>query len=961
MLRARFLAFTLLLTTALPGLAAADSIELVSRAPVAQAPDTTGGSDLGYRRSLSSDGRYLTFISVATNLVSGQVDANANDDIFFYDRVADTMTLVSHAANVPRRTGDGRSHSPTLSADGRWIAFLSDATDLVEDLPEGLPTARIYLYETSTGDLTLVGKDPESAGPPILSADGGWVAFIRFHAGKRNVEIYERATGNTILVAQYRAVAEVHGLSADGRFLLFTASDRRKGSDVFLYDRVAGATTLVSHAAGAPLTAANGLSYSPSLSASGQFVVFVSRATNLISDLTDANRKPDVFLYDRLTGALSLVNRDPARPNATIAWGGFGPAISADGSTIAWFDADPVLQPWGGHLFLTDRVTGATTQVDAGANRGAHEAALSGDGRRVAFTSRATNLVAGQQDQRSTFDIFLYDRPSRTTVLASHAARAATRAANQDSVTPALSTDGEWLAYFSFAGDLAAGLRDALGEDIFFYEVDTAANRVATRHGQGLASRTTFETSDSPAVSGDGRYVAFSSYATDLIPGQVEGNFIARDIFLYDRITHATVLVSHSTASPVRTANGESQLLLISRDGGVVVFFSVASDLVPGQRVAPDTAQVYLWDRRTGKTVLVSHASASLLQGGNGFSVPVQVSADGNTVLFRSAATDLIPGFADRTETSADFFLYDRRTGTITLASRALASPVWTGNGRPEAAAMSADGSVVAFSSYATDLTPDSPPEAAGGVYVFEKGTGKVTRIVVDGGAAAPAAFSNIPLLSADGRYIAFLNANGDARDLVLLDRVAGTALKVAPVGNLRVSAYGLSDDGRYLLFLSGSGEVVPGQIDANTANDLFLFDRVTRETRLVSHLPGRPLETAPYGVDHGLPSAQGLLSADGRYVAFVSISPELEPSPAPPFRSTFHDVFLYDRTTETVTLVSRSRVYPGRGGAGPSYTPSISASGGFVAFASQASDFVPKDLNSNSDVFLYIPAGGLP
>ena len=807
MLRARFFAFTLLFTTA-AGLAQPGRIELVSRAPVPQAPDTTGGSFLTSEHSLSADGRYLVFNSVATNVVPGQADANRFEDVFLYDRVVDTMVLVSHAAGAPRRTGDGGSYFASISADGRWVAFTSDALDLVEGLPEGLPVRMIYFYETSTGDVTLAGGGgpPGSAWSPLISADGNWVASLKL-AAKESVQLSERATGNTIVVAKDRAVAAVHGLSADGRVLLFTASDQRKGSDVFLYDRVSGATTLVSHAAGAPLTAANGLSYSPRLSASGQFVVFASEATNLIPGVTDANHQPDVFLYDRLTGALSLVNRDPARPNATIPSGGFAPLISDDGSTLAWFDADPIRQPRGGRLFLTDRVTGATTPVEPEANWGLRAAVLSANGRRVAFTSHATNLVAGQQDLPRTLDLFLFDRGSGTTVLASHAAGAAARTGNQGSAAlPSLSADGEWLAYGSGSSDLVAGLRDNPGGnptgDVFLYETDTSANRLVTRHGQGLASRTTFGTSDAPSISGDGRYVAFYSYATDLIPGQVEGN-VGRDVFLYDRITQETVLVSHSTASPIKTGNGDSQIPLISRDGGVVVFLSEALDLVPGQRLGGYPQQLFLWDRRTGKTVLISRARGSRDRGADSFSVPIQVSADGNTVLFRSAANNLVPGQKNRNGVSSDFFLYDRRTGKTTLASRAVASPVWTGNDRVEAAAMSADGSVVAFSSYATDLTADSPSAAAGGVYVFEKRTGKVARIVVDGGASAPVAFNNIPLLSADGRYIAFIDADGDSRDLVLLDRATGTAVKVAPVGNLLVSAYGLSDDGRYLLFLS--------------------------------------------------------------------------------------------------------------------------------------------------------------
>lgn len=127
----------------------------------------------------------------------------------------------------------------------------------------------------------------------------------------------------------------------------------------------------------------------------------------------------------------------------------------------------------------------------------------------------------------------------------------------------------------------------------------------------------------------------------------------------------------------------------------------------------------------------------------------------------------------------------------------------------------------------------------------------------------------------------------------------------------------------------------------------------------LVSRAPAR---LAPDTTGGSFVLSERSLSADGRYVAFSAFQ-DFEPAPAPN-RSETLDVFLYDRVTEDVTLVSGSLAYPGRGGNKASYDPVVSATGGFVAFVSQASDLAPRDFNlefSNVDVFLYIPTGGLP
>lgn len=221
----------------------------------------------------------------------------------------------------------------------------------------------------------------------------------------------------------------------------------------------------------------------------------------------------------------------------------------------------------------------------------------------------------------------------------------------------------------------------------------------------------------SPSISGDGRYVAFASGVTGLLPGHVDGNK-ASDVFLFDRITKTTVLVSRSSASLVIAANGRSEGPKISRDGNHVVFVSRATNLIPGQTDSQRTFDVFLYSRLTGKTVLVSRSADSPTRAANAESFPVDVSMDGNLVVFTSSATNLVPGQNDRNR-GDDVFTFDRRTGAVTLVSHASNSPNRAGS-QPSAAYsvnMSPDGEFIVFVSVATDLMQGVNPDSFGSAF----------------------------------------------------------------------------------------------------------------------------------------------------------------------------------------------------------------------------------------------------
>ena len=154
-------------------------IELISRADPSVA--LTGGGTLG---GISADGRFVVFSSTATDLDHGQVDSNAATDVFLFDRLTQTTTLVSHIPGAPGTTGNGASSNPVISADGAYVAFISAATNLVPGTDTNGATD-VFLYETATGTVTLVSHVPGDSGTAangtsdslVISADGAYVAF----------------------------------------------------------------------------------------------------------------------------------------------------------------------------------------------------------------------------------------------------------------------------------------------------------------------------------------------------------------------------------------------------------------------------------------------------------------------------------------------------------------------------------------------------------------------------------------------------------------------------------------------------------------------------------------------------------------------------------------------------------------------------------------------------------------
>jgi Tol biopolymer transport system component len=995
-------------------------MELISRA--ATGSDTAGGRE----PSVSANGRHVVFTSPGANLVADQVDAGGTVDVFLHDRITGVTTLVSHRAGSPVTAGNGNASSPVISADSRYVAFVSDATDLVADQVDDAGTSDIFLHDRVTGVTLLVSRtagSPVTAGnrvsfTPRISANGQVVAYVSLArnlvAGQvdangaddsddfgTDVFLYDRVTGATTLVSRAVASAVTTGdgastlgdMSADGRYIAFQsqASDLVPGQeddpgtvDVFLYDRVLETTVLVSRTTDSSVTAST-RARSPVLSADGRFVAFTSLSANLVVGQSDLGQDDDVFLYDRLSGDMTLVSRKAGSPTIGGNGSSLSPAISADGAWLAFLSSATDLVTGQSDVnaqsdvFLYDRL-GSTTILVSGAggsptttaNGAAEHVVLSTDGTRLAFTSRATDLVAGQVDANGSTDVFRYDRLTGTTVLVSRTPGSPVTTGNGGlgfSSVPAISADGQTIVYATPASDLVAGLADLNGTFDAFLHDEPGGTTVLSRRDPGRPGASGSGRLTSPSsVSADGRHVLFTSQAENLVPGQGDTNH-DDDVFLHDRVTGATALVSRAGASPATAGNGPSSFAVLSADGRYVAFSSFATDLMSGQQDINDSVDVFLHERETGTTTLVSRRADSATTAGDRFSFNPAISADGRFVAFRSSATDLVADQVD-SGTSSDVFLYDRVTGSMTLVSRAAGSAAEaTGqaNGSP---GVSADGRFVAFESGAFNLVADLVGHGFSDVFLYDRVTGAMTLVSGAGGSATVTGNdrSEFPIISADGRFVAFqslatdlvpdqADTNGES-DVFLYDRVAGSLTLVSRTAAAALTTaagpseiLALSADGGVVAFRSSAPDLVVGQEEAGPRLDLFVYDRVAGVTTLVS----RP---ATSDVVAGVVSAEdGALSADGRFVAFSSPVPDLVPGQVDLNEAL--DVFLHDRVTGATTLVSRARLSRVPGPAvltsnGISGRPVLSSDGTVIAFVGTASNLTgDDDLNGMEDVFV--------
>ena len=403
-------------------------------------------------------------------------------------------------------------------------------------------------------------------------------------------------------------------------------------------------------------------SYAAGISADGRYVLFNSQARNLVAG--DTNERNDVFLADRQTGAVQRVSvrngGGQAEAGSDPFGGSYAGGLSSNARYVAFRSDSPNLVQHdtnrASDVFVFDRARNVTTRVSVStrgkqANGPSGDPAISANGRYVAFSSFASNVVRG--DTNKVTDIFVRDLRKHRTIRVSVTSRGAQARCSQgcESTEPALSANGRFVAFQSSATNLVRGDTNRLG-DVFVRDLRTGrTERVSvSSSGRQAGGDRTNTGSNAPAISADGRFVAFHSLASNLVAGDTNRT---ADAFVRDRRAHKTARVSVSTAGV--QANGETLGALgISADGRYVAFTSLASNLVSGD--ANDITDVFVRDLRGGTTSLVSLGDSGV-QGADSSAVGgASFSADDRYLAFSSWASNFVPG---DTNDRADAFVRD--------------------------------------------------------------------------------------------------------------------------------------------------------------------------------------------------------------------------------------------------------------------------------------------------------------
>ncbi|MBL1175184.1 DUF4347 domain-containing protein [Pantanalinema sp. GBBB05] len=946
-------------------------VELISTADPNLSPGDTAGAISG---TVGDNGRYVVLTSSAGNLVAN--DMNSATDIFVRDLQTGTIQLVS-ANQTGTGSGNGASSMPNISRDGRYVVFASSANDLIAN---DTNNARdVFVRDLFTGTTTLVSANLAGTGSGNgisgieyeylrISNDNRYVVFTSSASdlvandtnNAKDVFMRDLLTGTTILISvdltgstSANKASNNPSMSGDGRYIVFTstasnlvAGDTNSSSDVFVRDRLTGTTMLVSanYTATGSGNRDSGSSDFPKISQDGRYVTFSSDASNLVAN--DLNGQRDVFRRDLVTGTTALVSVNYVGTGSGNLSTLGAAAMSEDGRYVAFKSnaSDLVLSDTNRviDVFVRDMVAGVTTlasvnQTGTGSGNGASGGYLdsrdfvriSGDGRYVVFNSEANNLVA--TDMNYSQDIFMRDLSTGVTTLISRTSSGSS--ANQKSSDTVISTDGQTIVFVSQADNLVSNDNNSMA-DVFAYRLTNGTVSLVSQRDPNILSVSGSGSSKPTSVSADGRYVVFTSNASNLVAND---NNNSQDVFLWDRVTDSVTLVSQTSSGS--SGNRISDSPTISSDGRYVAFTSYASNLVPNDNNS--NGDVFLWERVTGNTTLVSRTSTG--SSGNSTSASPAISSDGRYVAFTSSAGNLV---LNDNNNAYDVFLWDRVTDSITLVSRT--STGSTGNSTSSSPRMSSDGRYVVFTSSASNLVPND--NSVQDVFLYDQVMDSITLVSRTSTGSSGNSTSASPTISSDGRYVVFESAasnlvpnaknNTYYYDVFLWDRVTGSLTLVSRTSTGSSgfgNSYGatISSDGRYVAFTSSASNLAAND---NGSEDVFLWDRVTGSITLVSR--------SSTGSSSYSSSGSARISEDGNFVAFSSSVSNLVANDS----NGSTDVFVWNRQSNSMKLVSRSR--DGGGGNQYSTSPIISSNGSYLVFTSAADNLVGGDLNGIEDVF---------
>jgi Tol biopolymer transport system component len=488
-----------------------------------------------------------------------------------------SVSLVSQGAtDVPAASGAGSdgqtTMNPSISDDGRYVAFVSTSSNLVAD--DDNNAADIFVRDRQTGQTILVSAAPDNTVGNGKSGDPG--AFRNGFA-----------------------------ISGNGRFVVFASdatdlvegkTDNNNLPDYFVRDLQAGTTQLVTATPSGDYSTAStfgGTNGTPAISDDGQFVTFTATYSDLDPAANDADgNQPDVFVRDLAGGTtIQLSEKDGGGTGGGSV--GPNPTISSDGRYVAFTSNDALVPGLDAgnfvfeHVWVYDNLAGTTTPVSLAPDNTAYgnshstDPRISGDGRHVVFLSSATNLTTDFQENNTQGadapDVFVRNLDTNTTQLVSHAADSATAGSNGENEDASISADGRFVVYQSEATNLVSGITDTNeAGDVFFFDSTNGQTKLLSINAAGgaagnQASVDLVGSSHVPlAISDSGQFVAFTSAANDLVASD---DNVLPELFVRDTQANTTRRVYEGIQLPGGAdvlANGGAAA--ISGDGTTTAF-----------------------------------------------------------------------------------------------------------------------------------------------------------------------------------------------------------------------------------------------------------------------------------------------------------------------------------------------------------------------------------------------------
>ncbi len=840
-----------------------------------------------------------------------------------------------------------------------WL-LLAAAQCLIAGTPLLVSTADTNLPQSATAG--------GMSGAARITPDGRYVVFVsdagnlttNAHALVTDVFRLDRTTGAIQLISLSadgasggNADSFSPALSADGQWIAFQSTATNltaipsTNTQIYLRDVANNQTRLIS--AGIDGTAGNGESRFPLISADGRWVAFESDATNLV--VGDTNRATDVFVYSVPDGTLALATPNylgtaPANGSSSLM------AISPDGLQILLAskssDLAPEITAKNEQVFVRDQQAQATYWASMGASsyftNFARNANMDDSGRYIVYlATKTTNTV---------YQLCLYtDRVSGATqLICSNAFNYLTPEGTSirwnyaDNYSPPqISAEGRYVAYVS-----PVYLNSNLVNQVYVWDATTGLAELASVAADGVSPANAY--ADRPLLSADGRSLLFTSVATNLVAGVPEN---LPQIYLRNLDSGTTQLVSANREGTGSSA-GDFGTYSLNDNGTLVLFESAGSDL--SENDLNRAQDVFLRQITSGTTECLSLRDASLPSSsanGSSFVANRGLSANGQIAAFTSLANNLTPGDTNQT---TDVYWRDLSQNNLQLVSLSQ-NGVSSANAASAEPAISADGRYLAYVSGATDLAAsDINPIAS--IYwrdITANGSFLISSNATDG-ADLTAQISSLPWISPDGQAVGFLNIIPARAFSYYEDLSPGGA--PTPLTDSQFSA---------ISFLGMAGNTAVSE----SGNAIYFYSPETNQLFSINGLCGVKFSQnhawlvagGPLGVfiwdmtaaTNSMLSMTGktshpAISNDGRWLVFEN-STLLE-------GNTNVQVYLYDLTTGTHTLVSKAKDGV-NGGNANSHWPQITADGRFVVFESQASNLVPNDHNGAADVFAYNVASG--